>query len=71
MSKIEHLMIGCIAVAAVALSGISTVSTASAATTGLVQCGAGVQNKCGEQCTDRTWLGACDRWEYLYNRTGD
>ncbi|MDX2208058.1 MAG: hypothetical protein SFU57_10470 [Gemmatimonadales bacterium] len=69
MSKIEHFLIGCIAVAAVAISGISTVSTASAAT-GVVQCGAGVVNQCGNKCTDRTFWGACDQWEFIYNWTG-
>lgn len=70
MNKLEHFVIGCIAVAAVAISGISTVSTASAAEAGIVECGAGVTNQCGTKCIDHTWFGGCDEWRFTYNRTG-
>ncbi|MBL0178576.1 MAG: hypothetical protein IPP98_05535 [Gemmatimonadetes bacterium] len=75
MNRFDKLMISCLALAAIALSGISTVRPAFAAEEeappGNVQCGTGVQNKCGQKCTERTWYGACDVWEDIYNRTGN
>lgn len=36
-----------------------------------VQCGSGVQNRCGEKCVDTNWYGGCIEWHDIYDRTGN
>lgn len=50
---------------------ISSLAPAPAMATDAVQCGAGVTNRCGEKCVDRTFYGACNEWHDIYNRTGE